>query len=199
MATSAADVVTPETMPPPTPKSAKPTRVNVTYNTPGDDLMVLLIATADMKFDYKAMSAMDPHNRTASALEHRFRGFRAAAKALKEKKKDEAEDKTLDENGIVNGEADGSSLIKGEVVDNKKTNTPARKTPVKASPRGKKGATAKDDAGSGPDQGTPSKKTKAPRKRPEKVTDADENLPAKKRRTSRKAQLEANENEVLTP
>lgn len=163
-------------------------RVQVTYNSPADDLMPLIIAANDVKFNYKAMAAMDPHGRTASALEHRVRNFRQAAKALaaaaKEKENGSANDKageTIHGNGIADGDAD------------KKKSTPARKTPAKASPRGKKAASAKGTEVDGQDDTTPSKKPKVPRKRQVKIEDADESLPVKKRKTTKKSQVEAEE------
>ena len=163
-------------------------RVQVTYNSPADDLMPLIIAANDVKLHYKAMAAMDPHGRSASALEHRVRNFRHAAKALaaaaKEKENGSANDKangTIRENGIADGDAD------------KKKSTPARKTPAKASPRGKKAATAKETEVIGQDDSTPSKKPKVPRKRQVKVEAAEESVPVKKRKTTKKNQVEAKE------
>lgn len=161
-------------------------RVQVTYNSPADDLMPLIIAANDVKFNYKAMAAMDPHGRTVSALEHRVRNFRQAAKALaaaaQEKENGGANDKaggTIRENGIADGDAD------------KKKNTPARKTPVKASPRGKKAATVKDSELDGQNDSTPSKKPKVTRKRQVKIEGTDESPVVKKRKTIEKGEVEA--------
>lgn len=159
--TSTADFVTPDAVIPSTPKRA---RVQVTYNSPGDDLMPLIIATTDIKLNYKAMAALDPHNRTASALEHKFRNFRSAAKDLLAAAKGK-------EDRLSASEADEPSSNKGQEVHGKKTGTPARKKPVKASPKGKKVATAMDDVTSGQEDGPPSKKRKVTRKRHEKVNE----------------------------
>lgn len=200
--TSTEDVVTPDAAAPSTPKSAKPARANITYNSLADDITPLIIASSDIKFNYKAMAALDPRNRTASALEHKVRGFRQAAKALvaaAEERQDDANDKAIKktgENGIADSDADGPSVTKGRGSNNEKKSTPGRKGPVKASARGRKVAFAKDTMPSEQDESTPSKKTNVPRKRQVKVENANENSPAKKRKTTKKGQKEANEDEL---
>ena len=185
--TTSAENVFPDAATPQTPRQAKQVRVQVAYNSPADDLMPLIIAANDVKFNYKAMAAMDPHNRTASALEHKVRNFRQAAKALvaaTKEKKDEAESDT-----------DGPS---GQGLHDKKKSTPARKEPVKASPRRRKVETAKDGEPNGLQDSTPSKKPKAPRKRQVKIEDAEEHAPVKKRKTTKKGQVKANEEEMAS-
>lgn len=183
--TTSAENVFPDAVTPHTPRQTKQVRVQVAYNSPADDLVPLIIAANDVKFNYKAMAAMDPHNRTASALEHKVRNFRQAARALvaaAKEKKDEAD-----------SDADGQS---GKGLHDKEKSTPARKEPVKASPRGRKAETAKDSEPDAQQDGTPSKKPKVPRKRQVKIEDTDEHAPVKKRKTTKKNQVRADEEEL---
>lgn len=197
--TSSPYVPTPNAVTTPTPAPTKPARVHVhvTYTTPSEDMMPLIIATHSFKFNYKAMAALDTHNRTASSLEHRVRLWRKAANQLlgvEEKDDGKARAKAMkitDETGITDGEDDGPSN-KGKVVDHKKKRATARKEPVEASPRGRKVVTTKDGVASGQEDGPPSKKVKVTRKRFENVTKGtDEYLPVKKPQTTKKGHLVA--------
>lgn len=48
-----------------------------------DEMIPLILATnTGVVLNYKAMSGMDPQNRTASSLEHRFRKWKARAREL---------------------------------------------------------------------------------------------------------------------
>ena len=181
---SSDDATTADTVTPTTSKSTNQARVHVTYSSSADDLMPLVIATSNVRFNYNAMAALDPRNRTASALERQIQNLRSEADALV------AAAEAKKKSGMTDSESDEPSSAKRQMGRSENTSTMVHKTPVKPSPRRKMVAFARDSMAGGRGK-TPSRKSRG-RKRP---NDDDEYQPPKKRKVTKKTPPASNLNE----